>query len=172
MSYDREKTDIIIVPEDNMRILVLEDNRVVCDYLRSILRKNFSPCTITVVDTIGKGILSIDETHFHLILLDTTLDLKGEDCCAAIREIETSTPIILMAVAETQIRHEFIIGCGADGIVYKPISVENLLSEVNRVIDIDLTQRGTQSSLHKVIRNPDFKKTKEGEEDDLPFPSS
>ena len=170
MSYDRDKTDIFIVPDDNMRILVLEDNKVVAEYLRSILRRNFNPCTIIIVDAIGQGIVHVNQTHFHLILLDTTLDLKGEDCCAAIREIETNTPILLMAVAETQVRHESIIGCGADGIVYKPILVDDLLSEIKRVIHIDLTQRGTPSSLHKAIRLPK-EDTKKEEEDEMPFPS-
>lgn len=151
MSYDRVKTEHLVVPDDNMQILVVEDNLVVADYLKSILRRNFTPCTTTIVNGIAGAIACLQERQFDLILLDTTLKLKGEESAQAIREETMETPIILMAVSEVKITYEYVIGCGADGIIYKPIEVESLINEVQRIIDIDLSKRGTNSSFHRCI---------------------
>ena len=151
MAYEREKTETLVVPDDNMQILVVEDNSIVSDYLKSILRRNFNPCSTTLVNNMAGCMACLKERQYQLILLDATLDLKAEDSCAAIRDVNTNTPIIMMVVSETKITHEYVIGCGADGIVYKPIEVEYLLREINRVIEMDLTQRGTDSSFFRAI---------------------
>ena len=154
MTYEREETAIIMEPDTDMQILVVEDNNLVSDYLKSIILRHFSPCRTTVVNSIAGCMACLQEKKFHLILLDSTLELKPEDSCSAIRDLETTTPIILMVVSETKITQEYVIGCGADGIIYKPIEVEYLLKEIKRVIHSDLDQRGVGSGFFKVV-HPD-----------------
>ena len=153
-AYKGKDTEEIVVPDDNMQFIIIEDNLMVSDYLTSVLRKHFSPCTTTSLSSISSSIACLKENKdkYHLILLDTTLKLKGEESCAAIREVDPETPIILMAVIETKVTDEYIISCGADGILYKPLEVKEIIDEIKRIIKVDMSQRGSRSGFYPILK--------------------
>ena len=155
MSYKEHDTEAMNVPDDNISILIIEDNTVISDFLKSILQRNLSPCAVSTVNCIAGAMACLPEKSYDLILLDTTLDLKAEDSCEAIRDHDIGIPIILMAMSETKITYEYVVGCGADGIIYKPIESDQLLKEIGRLIDINWDERGTPSSYHRALKPKD-----------------
>lgn len=151
MPYERDSTETIAIPDNNIQILVIENNQIISDYLKTVLRKNLNPCTITIAFNLKEGISSLQYNFYHLILTDTTLELKGEEVCQAIRQVNIWTPLIMMAVSEIKVTNEYIMGWGADGIVYKPIEVKSLIKQIEDVLAIDVTKRGTSSGMYNTL---------------------
>jgi two-component system OmpR family response regulator/two-component system response regulator QseB len=149
------KTDRITAAasENKLFVLVIEDNRVINDFLRSILRRHLAPCHLSFATSYLEALEYLGKQIYHLVLIDTTLDqVSGEECCKYIREGGYEIPIILMALSEMKITQEQVVAIGADGIIYKPIERDDLLREITEVLDIDLSQRGTPSKFYRVPR--------------------
>lgn len=137
--------------KDDIRILIIEDNLTVQKYLHNILKRHLAPCTCIFIDKCYKSLELLQVESYDLILMDTTLDQNIEDCSSSIRGT-TEIPIILLALSEMTISYENMIGLGADGIVYKPIKLEELLKEIKGILEIDLTRRGATTAFHRTLK--------------------
>ena len=75
---------------------------------------------------------------YDAILMDVQMPvMDGVEACRAIRENETAgrhIPIIAVTAHALERDRRLCLECGMDGFVTKPISIENLLSELERVV--------------------------------------
>ena len=71
------------------------------------------------------------EEHPDLILLDLMLPkMNGFDVCKAVREQDSSTPIIMLTAREGESDKVFGLEVGADDYITKPFSMRELLARV------------------------------------------
>lgn len=79
-----------------MKILIVDDDKVSCDYLLKIF-SDYGTCDIAIngIEAVDAFLLAYDEgTPYDLISLDLMLPLfSGEDVLAAIRKIENDKKI-------------------------------------------------------------------------------
>lgn len=113
------------------RVLVVDDDRTVCEFLGDCLRRRESGC---VVETAGTGAGAIDAVHRRrpdLVLLDVGLpDLSGLDVLRLIRQLNPGLPVIIITGARDPRAAAEAMQSGAFALIPKPfnaIYVENLV---------------------------------------------
>ena len=117
---------------DAPKILIVDDDREICDLLARFLRKHGLR-----VETVADGramARALDSGRFDLVVLD--LMLPGEDglsLCRHLRATSSLPVIMLTAVAEDTDR---IVGLeiGADDYVTKPFNPRELLARIKAVL--------------------------------------
>ncbi len=116
-----------------MRILIVEDETRIADFLQRGLRSEGHFCVIA--NDGGEGLKLALEGDFDLIMLDLMLPvMHGHEVCQQIRMNKISTPlIILTAMDKTQ---DVVTGLrmGADDYMTKPFSFEELLARIDTVM--------------------------------------
>ena len=120
-----------------MRILIIEDEARIADFLQRGLRAEGHFC---VVANDGESGLSLAlEGDFDLVLLDMMLPgIHGREVCQQLRINQVNTPLIILSAMDAL--EDVIAGLrmGADDYMTKPFSFEELLARVETVM-----RRGT-----------------------------
>jgi len=116
-----------------MRILIVEDEERIADFLRRGLRAEGHFC---VVANDGEAGLSLAlEGDFDLLLLDMMLPgMHGRDICQHLRMNKVNTPLIILSAMDSL--DDVIAGLrmGADDYMTKPFSFEELLARIETVM--------------------------------------
>jgi len=116
-----------------MRILIVEDEARIADFLQRGLRAEGHFC---VVANDGEAGLSLAlEGDFDLILLDMMLPgIHGRDVCQQLRMNKINTPLIILSAMDSL--DDVIAGLrmGADDYMTKPFSFEELLARIETVM--------------------------------------
>ena len=124
------------------RVLVVEDERNLCEPLGYLLKKE-GYAVIEAED----GNAAIENFHTlgaDLILLDLMLPgLSGNEVCRAIRA-ESQVPIIMVTAKDTEIDKVVGLEIGADDYVTKPYSTRELLARMKAVL-----RRGSEPVAHE-----------------------
>jgi DNA-binding NarL/FixJ family response regulator len=117
-----------------IRILIIEDNRVLRDGLAIML--NGQP-DMHVVGTIGSGnsiLVKASETKPHIILLDVGLkDLNELSVIESVRENLPDAKVIGMGLVPSQSEIVEFVSAGASGFILKNASVKEFLRTVHSV---------------------------------------
>jgi DNA-binding response OmpR family regulator len=129
-----------------MRILIVEDEVRIADFLQRGLRAEGHFC---VVANDGEAGLALAlEGDFDLLLLDLMLPgMHGRDICQHLRMNKINTPLIILSAMDSL--DDVIAGLrmGADDYMTKPFSFEELLARIETV-----TRRSSQiSSQEKLL---------------------
>ena len=115
-----------------MRILIVEDEVRIADFLQRGLRAEGHFC---VVANDGEAGLSLAlEGDFDLLLLDMMLPgLHGREICQQLRMNKINTPLIILSAMDSL--DDVIAGLrmGADDYMTKPFSFEELLARIETV---------------------------------------
>lgn len=116
-----------------MRILVIDDDKEVRDYLRSTLEaESFA---VDIAEDGKKGSYDARTNDYDLILLDNVMPEKtGFEVCREIRQSGKMTPIMMLSVKaeiEDRVRH---LDCGADDYLAKPYSHDELLARIRAML--------------------------------------
>ena len=115
-----------------MRILIVEDESRIADFLQRGLRAEGHFC---VIANDGESGLSLAlEGDFDLILLDLMLPgMHGYEVCQQLRMNKINTPLIILSAMDSL--EEVIAGLrmGADDYMTKPFSFEELLARIETV---------------------------------------
>ena len=111
------------------KILIVEDEKNIVDILAFNLgREGYE--TVAAYDG-EQGLKLALEKDPDLILLDVMLPkMNGFDVCKAVREQNTSTPIIMLTAREGESDKVFGLELGADDYITKPFSMRELLARV------------------------------------------
>lgn len=121
-----------------MRILIVEDEPRIADFLQRGLRAEGHFC---VIANDGEAGLSLAlEGDFDLLLLDMMLPgIHGRDVCQQLRMNKINTPLIILSAMDSL--DDVIAGLrmGADDYMTKPFSFEELLARIETVM-----RRGSQ----------------------------
>lgn len=116
-----------------MRVLIVEDETRIADFLQRGLRAEGHFC---VVADDGESGLSLGlEGDFDLILLDLMLPgIHGHEVCQQLRMNKVNTPLIILSAMDSL--DDVIAGLrmGADDYMTKPFSFEELLARIETVM--------------------------------------
>ena len=111
------------------KILIVDDEKSIVDILSFNLgREGYE--TMGAYDGEAGLKLALEENP-DLILLDLMLPkMNGFDVCKAVREKNTSTPIIMLTARESESDKVFGLELGADDYITKPFGVRELMARV------------------------------------------
>ena len=127
---DREQAEVPpLVPdsEDKTRILVIEDNVDVSDYIISVLPSSYIP---TAVRTGEEGLQKAIDSSPDVIICDVMMpEIDGFEVCRRLRnDVRTAhIPIILLTAKATRQAKLKGLSVGADAYLTKPFDKEELL---------------------------------------------
>jgi PAS domain S-box-containing protein len=127
-----------------LRILLAEDNRVNQVLASTLLSKHGHE--VTCASNGAQAVRLWAQTPFDIVLMDIQMpEMDGLEATRTIRQREQSTdehtPIIAMTAHAMTGDRERCIEAGMDGYVSKPIQVENLFGEIERLLADDAPQR-------------------------------
>ena len=116
-----------------MRILIVEDDSRIADFLQRGLRAEGYFCLVASDGETGLSLASDGE--FDLILLDLMLPkIHGHEVCQQLRMKQINTPLIMLSAMDSM--NDVIAGLrmGADDYMTKPFSFEELLARIETVM--------------------------------------
>ena len=92
---------------------------------------------VTTGSTLADGLRLAREHQFDLYMLDSWLpDGSGIDLCKRLREFAPGVPIMFFSGAAYATDKETAINSGAQGYMIKPADLDELCSEVSKLIDV------------------------------------
>jgi DNA-binding response OmpR family regulator/HPt (histidine-containing phosphotransfer) domain-containing protein len=123
-----------------MKILLVEDDLIVADTLKSILAKrNYA---IDIVHDGRSGLNCIEAFNYDLLLLDVMLpQLDGISLCRYVRSRGYLTPILLLTSKDSNQERAIGLDAGADDYVVKPFDPEELSARIRALL-----RRGNDNS--------------------------
>jgi signal transduction histidine kinase/CheY-like chemotaxis protein len=132
-------TTVATAPNQAPRVLMVEDTPI-NQTLQTILlnRMGFE---VTLANNGLEGITAFKGSTFDLVLMDIQMpEMGGVEATQAIRQLEKSrqarpTPIIAVTANALKGDREQYLAAGMDGYVSKPISLDVLKSEIQRVLN-------------------------------------
>lgn len=116
-----------------MRVLIVEDEPRIADFLQRGLRAEGHFCV--VANDGDSGLALALDGDFDLILLDLMLPgMHGRDVCQQLRVNKINTPLIILTAMDAL--EDVIAGLrmGADDYMTKPFSFEELLARIETVM--------------------------------------
>lgn len=116
-----------------MRILIVEDESRIADFLQRGLRAEGHFCVVANDGEAGYSLAM--EGDFDLLLLDMMLPgMHGRDVCQQLRMNKVNTPLIILSAMDAL--DDVIAGLrmGADDYMTKPFSFEELLARIETVM--------------------------------------
>jgi two-component system OmpR family response regulator len=116
-----------------MRILIVEDETRIADFLQRGLRAEGHFCLVANDGETGLSLAM--EGDFDLILLDLMLPgIHGHEVCQRLRMKQVNTPLIILSAMDSL--DDIIAGLrmGADDYMTKPFSFEELLARIEAVM--------------------------------------
>lgn len=127
-----------------MKILFIEDNRLLTDSLKSLLNKMY------IVDFVRTGREGIEKAHsitYNLILLDLGLpDMNGLDVCRELRAAHIIAPILILTVQKDPQTSVKLLNSGADDYLTKPFNGEVLKARIAALL-----RRGQEMHDEKIV---------------------
>lgn len=117
------------------RILIVEDNPLNAKLARDVLRAKGHQ--VLEAGTAEEGITLAESSAPDLILMD--IQLPGMDGISALGELRkrqatAAIPVIAVTASAMPMERAEILAAGFDGYQAKPISVKNLLAEIERLL--------------------------------------
>ena len=115
------------------RILCMDDNVDSRELVRlTLLSEGYD---ITCVQTGREAIDLVRREHFDLLIFDNWLPgLTGTEVTKLIRQFNQTTPILFYSAAAYESDKQAAFEAGAQGYLVKPVGIDDLLPEVERLI--------------------------------------
>jgi CheY-like chemotaxis protein len=119
----------------HMRILLIDDNRDIADMVRLCLESQENT-TCNIIGDGRAGLQSIREDTFDVILLDLAMpEFSGFDIFKALKDgdlLRSNNVLIFTASSVTDNEVHEMLSSGAKGVLRKPLSIDDLISAVER----------------------------------------
>ncbi len=137
------------------KILIIDDDPLICDLLSGIL-KNIKGCTTdTAVDGLD-GIEKIQKDKYDIVFTDLQMPrLSGMDFLRAAKKIEPATPVVVITGCSSIEGAINAMKEGASDFVTKPFRID----EINSIVDRLISERRLFS---KITENADYDKIVKG----------
>jgi two-component system copper resistance phosphate regulon response regulator CusR len=120
-------------PMQDIRILIVEDEKKIADSLKQGLMENGFEAEVAYDGTIGLKMFR--SQPFQLVILDINLPgMNGYDLCQAIRQADSSVPVVMltaMTAVEDKIEG---FDAGADDYIIKPFDFRELLVRIRALL--------------------------------------
>jgi len=116
-----------------MKILIIEDEKIIADSLKQGLQQhNF---TVDVAYSGGQGYGLINQYNYDVIILDLMLpDMKGEELCGRIRKEKIDSFVIMLTAKKQLVNIVDGLNCGADDYLTKPFEFSELLARIRALL--------------------------------------
>lgn len=116
-------------------VLYIEDHDDTRELVSLVLsERNYR---VTTGSTLADALKLAREHHFDLYMLDSWLpDGSGIDLCKRLRECDPGVPIMFFSGAAYEADKETAINSGAQGYMVKPADLDELCSEVSKLIGV------------------------------------
>jgi two-component system response regulator TctD len=112
-----------------MRILLVEDNRTLADWLRRTLRKE--QYTVDWIDNGVDADFVLRSETYDLVILDLALPrLDGQEVLRRLRRRQNRTPVLVLTADNTLRSRVTELDHGADDYMAKPFEVEELEARI------------------------------------------
>jgi two-component system response regulator TctD len=112
-----------------MRILLVEDNKVLADWLRRTLRKE--QYTVDWIDNGADADFVLRSETYSLVILDLALPkLDGKEVLKRLRARNDNTPVLILTANNTIQSRVSELDHGADDYMAKPFEVEELEARI------------------------------------------
>lgn len=135
-----------------MKVLVVDDEKAVRDFLKSTLESEFF-----AVDTASdgqQGSYFARVNDYDLIILDNVLPKRmGLDVCRDIRNSGKHTPILMLSVKSHSDEKTVMLDSGADDYLTKPYSHQELLARMRALLRRSVKIEPTLFEANNVILN-------------------
>lgn len=116
-----------------MRILVVEDEKKIRNFLRKGLKEAFFAVDLAEDGERGLNMAQIND--YDLIVLDNLLPKKtGLEFCREFRETDTTTPILVLSVLADPHQKVELLDAGADDYLAKPFSLLELIARIRALL--------------------------------------
>ena len=115
----------------NEKILVVDDDKNICELLRLYLVKE--GYNVTMVHDGGAALAEFDKLHPDLVLLDVMMPvMDGWEVCKEIRA-ESDVPIIMLTAKGETADRVCGLAMGADDYIVKPLEMPEVIARVRAV---------------------------------------
>lgn len=126
-----------------MRILVIEDEKKVADFIKRGLKEE--GYAVDIASDGEDGYFQAKEISYDLILLDLMLPkLDGLSLCRKLRQENIQTPLIMLTAKDAVKDKVTGLDSGADDYLTKPFSFEELLARIRAVFRKGKSQQPTK----------------------------
>ncbi len=116
-----------------MRILVVEDEKRIRDYLKEHLKPDFYEVDLAADGQKGLELMRLN--HYDLVILDNVLPKKsGLEVCTQARAFGITSPILVLSVLSDVKQKVALLDAGADDYLAKPFSFKELQSRMNALL--------------------------------------
>ncbi|MFO8030258.1 MAG: response regulator transcription factor [Cyclonatronaceae bacterium] len=116
-----------------MKILVIEDDRIVRTLVKHVLENEGHE--VTVADKAEPGEKMALEDEFEIIILDLGLpDRSGLEVCKTLRANNIKTPILILSAYQNTDTKIAGLNTGADDYLTKPFDNKELIARINAII--------------------------------------
>ena len=116
-----------------MRILVVEDEREICQFLKKSLE---AECyAVDIAEDGEKGSFLARTNDYDLVLLDNVMPKKtGLQVCEEIRHDSNNVPILMLSVKSETTTKVDLLNAGADDYLTKPFSYNELSARIKALL--------------------------------------
>jgi len=116
-----------------MKLLIIDDNKDLCDSLEEVLQSE--SFIIDSAYTGTDGIYKVCQNAYDLIILDLNLpDMNGVEVCEELRKRGKTLPILVLTV-HTEVEHKIhLLNSFADDYLTKPFSFDELLARIRALL--------------------------------------
>ncbi len=145
-----------------MRILVVEDEKKVAEFIRRGLREE--GYAVDMADNGDEGLYMATGSDYDLILLDIMLPGKdGFQVCESIRSHGLDTPVLILTARDGLRDKVKGLDCGADDYLTKPFAFEELLARIRALVRKRYQRRDVRLKVADLILDPVMHRVMRGE---------
>ena len=126
------------------RILVVDDEPLVCDAVRMMLE--FDGHTVETAGSGKAALAKLDQAKFDLVITDFEMPLmKGDELAAAIKARDSKQPVVMITAYAELLQASRNPLKGVDFMISKPFLLENLREAIAKVTPPAAGKRESQS---------------------------
>jgi len=122
----------------NPRILIVDDEKIIRDFIRSFFEssKEYSKCTVDLAVNGEEAIAKLKDTEYDIIFTDLKMPLKsGLDVIKAASEFSPTTDTVLLTAFGGGESAQKAMAYGAYEYITKPVSIDELEMIVKHIIE-------------------------------------
>ncbi|MFO0659806.1 MAG: response regulator [Polyangiaceae bacterium] len=134
----------------HVRILVVDDDKAICDYVSTILEKDGFLVKTLTNPTLAEA--EVREGEYHILILDVMMPkLDGIEVLKRVRKVDSDIAVVMFTGYPNLETAVASMKLDAADYLKKPFQVEELREVISRVVAKKGLARSPEEQLHKII---------------------
>jgi len=143
---------IFIIREIIMRILVIEDEKKIANFVKRGLKEEGYAVDVAGDGEDGYSLITINFNEYDLIILDVMIPkIDGFSLCKKLREEKINIPILMLTGKDDVTDKVKGLNSGADDYLTKPFAFEELLARVRAILRMRGAHKVTKLEVGDII---------------------